>query len=87
MLLHIPDVLGSEQVRACLDALAGSSWVDGRVTAGFQSAQVKRNRQVPEDDPVAREWGGTILAALDRTPLFLAAALPLRVFQPLFNSY
>jgi PKHD-type hydroxylase len=87
MLLHIPDVLTNVQARACLDALAATDWVDGRVTAGFQSAQVKRNRQVPEDHPIAREWGNTILSALERFPLFVAGALPLRVFPPLFNRY
>jgi PKHD-type hydroxylase len=87
MLLHIPDVLTNIQARACLDAMAATDWVDGRVTAGFQSAQVKRNRQVPEDHPIAREWGNTILSALERSPLFVAGALPLRVFPPLFNRY
>jgi PKHD-type hydroxylase len=87
MLLHIPDVLTQGQVDACLAALADAPWVDGRVTAGFQSAQVKHNRQVPEDHPVARTLGQTILTALERAPLFVAAALPLRVFPPLFNRY
>ncbi|HVY14548.1 MAG TPA: Fe2+-dependent dioxygenase [Rhodopila sp.] len=87
MLLHIPDVLTPAQVRACLDALAKAAWADGRITAGFQSAQVKHNRQVPEDHPVARAQGQVILAALERTPLFVAGALPQRVFPPLFNRY
>jgi PKHD-type hydroxylase len=87
MLLHIPDVLTPAQARECLDALTATDWVDGRVTAGFQSAQVKRNRQVPEDHPVARHWGATILSGLERSPLFVSAALPLRVFPPLFNQY
>ena len=87
MLLHIPDVLTQDQVDTCLAALAERAWVDGRVTAGFQSAQVKHNRQVPEDHPVARTLGQTILTALERAPLFVAAALPLRVFPPLFNRY
>jgi PKHD-type hydroxylase len=87
MLLHIPDVLTQEQVSACLSALDDAPWVDGRITAGFQSAQVKHNRQVPEDHPVARTQGQAIVTALERTPLFIAAALPLRVFPPLFNRY
>jgi PKHD-type hydroxylase len=87
MLLHIPDVLAQDQVDACLAALTDAPWVDGRVTAGFQSAQVKHNRQVPENHSVARTLGQTILTALERAPLFVAAALPLRVFPPLFNRY
>jgi PKHD-type hydroxylase len=61
--------------------------VDGRITAGPQSAAAKRNRQIPEDHPVARRIGGMILGSLQRNPLFVSAALPLRVFPPLFNSY
>jgi PKHD-type hydroxylase len=87
MLLHIPDVLPPDQTSACLSALVEAPWVDGRVTAGFQAARVKYNQQVPEDHPIARSLGQTILTALERTPLFVAAALPLRVFPPLFNRY
>jgi PKHD-type hydroxylase len=87
MLLQIPDVLTSEQVVQARAALDRAAWVDGRVTAGHQSARAKDNMQLPEDHPVARELGDTILAALQRSPLFISAALPLRVFPPLFNRY
>jgi PKHD-type hydroxylase len=86
-MLQIPDVLTLDQVRACREALAGANWVDGRVTAGFQSALAKDNLQVPEDDPVARRLGDMVVGALQRKPLFISAALPLRVFPPLFNRY
>jgi len=86
-MLQIADVLSPEQVREGLAKLAEADWVDGRVTAGFQSAEVKHNAQVPEDHPVARALGEMIVAALKRTPLFISAALPLRVFPPLFNRY
>lgn len=64
-----------------------ATWIDGRVTAGYQSAVVKDNRQLPENSPEARELGDMIIAALERNPLFITAALPLRVFPPLFNRY
>jgi PKHD-type hydroxylase len=48
---------------------------------------VKRNLQVPENHPVARSVGEMILNALDRSSLFMSAALPLKVFPPLFNRY
>jgi len=72
--------------RARLDA-AGDAWVDGRATAGHQGAQVKRNRQIVEGSPVARELGDVILASLERNPLFLSAALPARIYPPMFNRY
>jgi len=87
MLLQIPDVLTPEQVVQCQQMLDQAEWIDGRVTAGYQSARAKDNLQLPEDHPVARQLGDLILAALERSSLFLAAALPLRVFPPLFNRY
>ena len=87
MLLPVPDVLTAEEVAHARRLLAGAEWVDGRVTAGHQSALTKQNLQVPESHPVARELGQAIVAALERHPLFTSAALPLRVFPPLFNRY
>src|SRR5215510_8706467 len=87
MLLHIPEILTAEQVTHCRQKLEQADWVDGRVTAGHQSARAKNNMQLPEDHPAARELGDLILAALERNPLFMASALPLKVFPPLFNRY
>jgi PKHD-type hydroxylase len=87
MLIQIPDVLSAEQVAHARRRLDTAEWVDGRVTAGHQSARTKDNVQIPEGHPVARELGETILVALQRNPLFLTAALPLHVFPPLFNRY
>lgn len=87
MLLQVPDVLTREQVADVRRALDAADWVDGRVTAGHQSARTKNNLQLPEDHPTAREVGAFITQALQRHPLFVSAALPLRVFPPLFNRY
>jgi PKHD-type hydroxylase len=87
MLLQIPDVLSAEQVAEARRMLGTANWIDGRATAGHQSARTKDNLQLAENDPVARQLGDMILAALQRNPLFISAALPLRVFPPLFNCY
>jgi PKHD-type hydroxylase len=87
VILQIPDVLTGEQVAQARRLLDQAAWVDGRVTAGHQSARAKDNLQLAESDPVARQLGEQIIAALQRNPLFIAAALPLRVFPPLFNRY
>ena len=87
MVLQIPDVLTPDQVTHARQLLDSAQWVDGRVTAGSQSARTKDNLQLPEDHPVARQLGEMILTALSRNPLFVSAALPLRVFPPLFNCY
>lgn len=87
MLVTIPDLLSRAQVAALRAALEASPWVDGKVTAGEQSAKAKHNLQIPEEAPIAREGGELILRALGASPLFLSAAQPLRVFPPLFNRY
>ncbi|WP_277983845.1 Fe2+-dependent dioxygenase [Sphingomonas faeni] len=87
MLIAVPDVLDPGEVtrvRALIDA---AEWIDGNATSGPQSALAKRNEQLPEDSAAARETGGIILDALGRSALFVAAALPLKVFPPLFNRY
>lgn len=87
MVLHIPGVLTPDQVAQTRQLLAAAEWVDGRITAGHQSVRSKDNLQLPEGSPVARQVGELIVSALQRTPLFIAAALPLRIFPPLFNRY
>lgn len=87
MMLHVPKVLDATQVADFRKRLATAGWTDGRITAGFQSARAKNNLQLPQSDPVARELSAAVRSALDRSPLFFAAALPRRVFTPLFNLY
>ena len=87
MLLQIPEVLSAEQILGGRKVLESNDWVDGRITAGHQSARAKDNLQLPEDDEHARQLGNAILQALENNPLFMSAALPLKVFPPLFNRY
>lgn len=87
MLVHIPNVLTPDEVAHCRRTLDAADWADGRVTAGDQSAKVKNNLQVPEDSAVAQELGDIVLRGLARSPLFASAALPLRVYPPMFNRY
>lgn len=87
MLLAIPDVLDATQVAEFRAALDGADWADGRITAGHQSAQAKDNAQLPEGSPVAHALGERLLAALARNSTFFAAALPKRIYPPLFNRY
>lgn len=87
MMIVIPGVLDADTLDRCRAMALAADWVDGNVTSGAQSALAKRNLQLPEGSPAAQEMGGIILDALGRTPLFIAAALPLKVFPPLFNRY
>lgn len=87
MLVRIPGLLTPAEASAMRGRLEAAEWVDGNVTSGELAAQAKRNLQVPEGHPVARELGAQVLAALNRSPQFVTAALPARVFPPLFNRY
>src|SRR5271154_2344585 len=87
MLLQIPEVLTADQVLRARQVLETADWVDGRVTAGHQSARAKDNMQLAEGSPAGRELGGMVLGALEQNALFISSALPARVFPPLFNRY
>ncbi|MBX3619800.1 MAG: Fe2+-dependent dioxygenase [Rhizobacter sp.] len=87
MLIHVPQVLTREQVADMRRAIDAAEWVDGRHTVGAQGAQVKHNRQLPEAGELSLRLGRQILQALQATPLFVSAALPLRYVPPLFNRY
>ena len=87
MLLRIPGVLTPPELARCREIVTRAAWSDGRVTAGSQSERTKNNLQLPEDGEAAREAGRIVLDALGRSALFFAAALPKRIFPPLFNCY
>ena len=87
MLVAIPDVLTRDELSQARELLESAEWVDGRVTAGHQSSRTKDNLQIPEGHRSAQQLEDIILNALGRNPLFISAALPARVFPPLFNRY
>ena len=87
MILRIPALLTPEEVRECRRAMEAADWQDGRTTAGHLAARVKSNLQLPVDSPLAQKMGTLILDKLSRNPLYLSAALPLRVLPPRFNRY
>lgn len=87
MIIRIPQLLEARPLAFIRERLATVDWEDGRITAGPEAAKVKHNDQLTEDHPLAKELGEVVLAALARSPLFTSAALPLKVFPPLFNRY
>lgn len=87
MLIAIPDLLDEGRVAAVREIIDPAEWIDGNVTSGPQSAMAKRNLQLPEESSAAKQAGQMILDALGQSALFIAAALPLKIFPPLFNSY
>jgi PKHD-type hydroxylase len=87
MLICVPEVLSKADVADFRRIMDGCAWEDGRSTAGAASALVKRNEQLPPDGEVARQLGNRVLSALTASPRFISAAVPLKIFPPLFNRY
>ena len=87
MIIAIPDLLDPTAVRSVRALIDGGQWEDGNATSGHQSKLAKHNLQLSEESREARQAGAAILEALGRNPLFIAAALPLKIYPPLFNSY
>ena len=86
-MIVIPSLLGRDQVQELRARLDAAEWIDGNATSGHQSALAKRNRQLPESSAEAKALGTVILDALATSPLFVAVALPLKIYPPLFNRY
>lgn len=87
MMIAIPEVLDAAALARVRAIVAGGAWIDGNATSGHQSALAKRNRQLDEASPAAKEAGGLVIEALQASPTFIAAALPAKIFPPLFNRY
>jgi PKHD-type hydroxylase len=87
MLVAVPAVLSADRLAEVRRLVEGGQWEDGRVTAGQQSELAKRNLQLPASSTEAQAAGEIILTALSASGLFMSAALPHRVFPPLFNRY
>lgn len=87
MLICVPGVLAKDDVAEFRRIMDEAEWEDGRSTAGAQSALVKKNEQLPPAGETARRLGDHVIKALTASPLFMSAAIPLRIFPPLFNRY
>ena len=89
MFLHLKNILTLDEIhtaRALLDA-DDAPWVDGRSSAGGQALAHKRNEQLSQDSAPSQQLRALVLAALQRDALFFSAALPKKIFNPLFNRY
>lgn len=88
MLVCISNVLDAAQIVSLRERLdRANSWVDGRVTAGYQGAPVKFNQQIDELSDVAMACQRIVVSALERHPTFISAVLPNAIYPPMFNRY
>ena len=87
MLVHIKQLLTRDELRSVREILERATWGDGRVTAGVQSALAKNNQQLDQQGEASKALQPIVLQGLNRHMDFFSAALPKRVFPPLFNRY
>ena len=88
MLVCIPNVLDAGQIVSLRERLDRSnSWIDGRVTAGYQGVPVKFNQQIDERSETAFACQRIVTSALERNPTFISAVLPNTIYPPMFNRY
>lgn len=88
MRLHLKSILTRDEVSEARTLLGPDApWTDGRSSAGAQAAGRKNNQQLAQDSEAARRLRELVVGALRRDPLFFSAALPRRIFNPLFNRY
>ncbi|MEL0637367.1 MULTISPECIES: Fe2+-dependent dioxygenase [Marinomonas] len=87
MLITIPNVLSEHELKQYRQHLAAADWQEGSKSAGEQAFKVKKNKQLPSNDPLTRQLGDHILQVLANSPQFVSAALPRKIYPPLFNAY
>ena len=88
MLLHLKQILSADECQRARAWLGDdAAWTDGRRSAGTQAASQKHNQQLAQDSEASQPLQALVLQALQRDPLFVSAALPSRIFKPLFNRY
>jgi PKHD-type hydroxylase len=88
MLLQLKNLLTPDELDLAQSLLgADAPWIDGRSSAGVQAVTQKNNQQLAQDSAPAQTLKALILGALQRDPLFFSAALPRKIYNPLFNRY
>lgn len=87
MLITIDQLLSVEEVIEARAMLSDSAWESGQNSAGLQAARVKNNQQLPEQAPHLPKLRALVMSALQRSPIFFSAALPLKILPPFFNRY
>lgn len=87
MILHIPNVLSSEELYSCRKILDNASWIDGKLSAGSQAVNVKTNLQLATNGEELNYLRQLVTKALNRNPIFISSSLPNHIISPFFNKY
>ncbi len=86
MVVTIDNVLTPKELAAVRGQLRGAKWAEG-ISAGPQARLAKKNQQLAEDAAGLPELRATVMRALNRSSLLIAAAFPYKILPPNFNRY
>jgi len=87
MLITIEQLLNKQQLTTITKLLTSSSFVDGKLTAGFSAKAVKNNLELNTQDNVNDELNSIVMNALVRHPTFKHAAWPKKIAAPFYAKY
>lgn len=87
MIIPIPKVFDPAHVPQLREMLDAADWIDGAATAGKQAIGVKHNQQLDQSSALTQQLSDLVMDALARSALFVSAALPLKIYPPMFNRY
>lgn len=87
MLVHLRQILGAQEIAQLRAGMAEAPFVEGGATAGHQAKRVKQNQQIAAGSPAEQELGRLVLQSLQRSPRFMASALPRKLSPPMFSRY
>lgn len=87
MLLTIPRLLNAAQLDKMHEVLADAEFIDGRLSAGFAAAKVKRNQEMRHDPQRMQLLIRILMSSLGHHETFRFGVLPHRVADPIFARY
>lgn len=85
MLTCIPELLAAETVDRFRDEMSAAEWTNGAASAETNPSSITANWHLPSSSDLAISLGQDLLNAIRQNPMYLSAALPLKICSPQFS--
>ncbi len=86
-MIVIDPLISAQDVNYFRQKLSELPWQDGTNTAMGMASSVKNNNQADNADPKVRQLSNELLAKVGGHSTLISAALPHKIFPPVFNLY
>lgn len=87
MLITLTGVLNAEELAVARDLLSRGTFSDGKLSAGQEAERVKNNQELQAQDELISPLNNLVMGKLIQHPVYLAAALPLKIAAPYYAKY